>query len=342
LYLEKIELLFRRSPNIELGGYTMEDFRVFTASLLALAGAREHLCYAWTTMGHQLPCDDLVLFKTRNEWIHDLSSLSGLSADSLGQMITDLTLKDDNSNCDIYVSPFIPLDDKGDWLAIVPGFIVIGNSEEAILRNRAAHNKRFSDAASNLKEDETREELRTAFPDMNILGPLTLGEGMPDVDLIIEDPKTNTLLIAELKWLQLPLFVRVRDKRNQELLKGTRQIGFIRDFLTARSDYFAKNGRMSKSLSEYSEVHYCVLCRDYIADLESNGTSLFSYSAFKTVLAEEKDLSATVAYMKSDNWLPKKSEDFLYAGAPYKCNGVTIRTDLFRTTYLENLNLIDP
>jgi hypothetical protein len=341
LYLGKIELLFRRSPNIALGGYTMEDFRVFTASLLAIAGAREYLCFAWMTMGHQLPCDDLVLLETRIEWIDDLSSLSGLSAHCVGQMIADLTLKDDNSNCDIYVSPFIPLDDKGDWLAIVPGFIVIANSEEAILRNRAAHNKRFSDAASNSKEDETREELRNALPAMNIWGPLKLDKGMPDVDLIIEDQKTNTLLIAELKWLQLPVFVRVRDKRNEELIKGTRQIGFIRDFLTARPNYFVKDGRMSKSLDEYSEVKYCVLCRDYIADLGSNGTSLFSYSALKTVLEDEKDLSVAVAYMTSDEWLPKKSEDFLYARSPYRCNGVTLRTNLFRTTYDENLNRID-
>lgn len=92
----------------------------------------------------------------------------------------------------------------------------------------------------------------------------------------------------------------------------------------------------------YSKVLYCVLCRDYIADLESNGTSLFSYSAFKAILEEENNLSATIAYMTSDDWLPKTSEDFFYAISSYKCNGVTIRTGLFRTTYSEQLNLVDP
>jgi len=292
-------------------------------------------------MGHPLPYDELVILNSSNDWVDGITKLTKLARKSVEQIVSDLTLGEDAWNCDINICPFIPLDDSGHWLAVVPGIVLITNTEECILRNRAARNKHFADIASTGKEEETREDLRNEFPQLDIQGPFKLLKGMPDVDVVIEDKKEDCVLLSELKWLQLPLFVGVRDKRTKEILKGINQIEFIYNFLSANPDFFFKRGKMSKPLNEFKGVHYCVLCRDYIVDITDGTIPLYSYTAFKTSLEDGASLSETIAYMDSDEWLPKHSIDFIHQAQPYECNGITITTDMLIPLYGKQLNLIE-
>jgi hypothetical protein len=341
LFVQKIARTFRRSVDIQLGGYTMAEYQTFHAAFLSLTSAREYLCFVWKQMGHPLPYDELVILNSSNDWVDGITKLTKLARKSVEQIVSDLTLGEDAWNCDINICPFIPLDDSGHWLAVVPGIVLITNTEECILRNRAARNKHFADIASTGKEEETREDLRNEFPQLDIQGPFKLLKGMPDVDVVIEDKKEDCVLLSELKWLQLPLFVGVRDKRTKEILKGINQIEFIYNFLSANPDFFFKRGKMSKPLNEFKGVHYCVLCRDYIVDITDGTIPLYSYTAFKTSLEDGASLSETIAYMDSDEWLPKHSIDFIHQAQPYECNGITITTDMLIPLYGKQLNLIE-
>jgi hypothetical protein len=337
-YLLRLDKLYRRLETIELGGYTMAEFRRFVAGLLAIAGTREYLCYVWRATGHSLPTDDLLIVSSRSKWIESLSSLTTLSPNIVSSMISDLTLKIDQSNCDVNVAPFLPLDDTPNWLCVVPGFLMIVNSEESILRNRTSYNKKFADEASLSKEDEARQELKKALPNLSIMGPFLLRKSMPDIDLVIEDSVSNSILIAELKWLQFPLLVRGREGRDEELKKGTRQIDFIRGFLSANPGYLVRNGGINKSLNDYAEVHYCVLCRDYIIHID--GARLYSYSALKAKLEDGATLSEAIDFMAKDEWLPAPPRDYTIDYQSYLCNGISITTKIFRANYEAPLNLL--
>ncbi|WP_144312500.1 hypothetical protein [Terriglobus saanensis] len=342
IYLAKIGELFRRAENIALGGYSMGEFRRFQAALLCIAGTREHLCYVWSQKTGKIPCNNLLLLMTLDKWTTEICRLSALSSDLVAQIIDGLTLgQEEVPNRDLNVYPFIPLNSKGDLLAVVPGIVMTSNIEESILRNRAYRNKRFFDAATSVKEDETRIELQRELSHMHIYGPLKLSNGMPDIDVIFEDPKSNALLVAELKWLQMPGSLPARAERNREIEKGVRQVRFIRDFLNTHPDYLLKQGKLERSLNIYDSVSFCVLCRDYIGDIASGDVPIFSYIAFKNFLKNGESLPAAIAHMKSDAWLPSQGRDFTYGLYTHNSNGVMISTEVLKTTYANELNLLE-
>jgi hypothetical protein len=339
-YDARLAQTFRRSPDLRLAAYAMSDYRRMYAALLAMAGAREHLCYLWQLMGHGIPNDELLLIKPTTVWTQQLSELSNLDTQLVQQIMADCTIgKKEMPHRNMTMYPFIPLDNSGALIAVMPGFAVASNSEENILRACAARNKSFSDVISTCKEDEAREELRSAIKGVRIRGPLKLEKGMPDVDLLIEEEETGHLIIAELKWLQIPMTFAARDERDRELAKGQRQIRFIQSFLKANPDHFLNKGKMERSLTSYKTITYCVLCRDYIANIGGE-IPLIPYEPFRDLLAVgETTLPDAYAYAVGSEWLPKLGIDFAFEMTERTCNGVKLGTKLFIPLYPNQLNI---
>jgi hypothetical protein len=51
------------------------------------------------------------------------------------------------------------------------------------------------------------------------LGPFSLPSPLPDVDLVLEDPDDDTLVISELKWVRQPIGWKSRHRANEELTR---------------------------------------------------------------------------------------------------------------------------
>lgn len=67
----------------------------------------------------------------------------------------------------------------------------------------------------------------------NIPEPIRLPNGKRDLDLIIEDPLSLTLVLAKLKWFRKPLTAGERVRCNAEIEKGLKQVQLVRGYARA-------------------------------------------------------------------------------------------------------------
>jgi hypothetical protein len=89
-YRERLVSMFRRSLNLSLGIYTLDDFARFYAALLAISATHEHLCFRWSQT-HKFPLDSAVLVKPRSAWIRHCSALSSVRPEVTDRILTDLS-----------------------------------------------------------------------------------------------------------------------------------------------------------------------------------------------------------------------------------------------------------
>jgi hypothetical protein len=259
----------------------------------------------------------------------------------VSKIIDDLTLGSrevPNKNLTMY--PFVSLSADQQLLATIPGIVVSSNPEENALRICIARNKSFADIASNTKEDDERNDLRSISMRTKVLGPFKLPKGMPDIDLVLADEEGGELLVAELKWLQLPMTFNARRERDKELRKGAGQITQISDFLKANPDYLQKKGFMVKPLTDYKRITFAVVCRDYISEI-GQPSKLIPYGPLREKLVSGVPLIQAIEHALSEQWLPNPSIDYVFDFDSHTCNGVTVETEVFKPLYAEELSLIE-
>ena len=85
----------------------------------------------------------------------------------------------------------------------------------------------------------------------------------PDIDLIIADDTSSTVVLAELKWIRKPLRVLEIPDRDGDVMKGIDQLRLIRTFLRANPDHLREQRRLNRRLSDYEHVHYLLVARDH-------------------------------------------------------------------------------
>ena len=66
-----------------------------------------------------------------------------------------------------------------------------------------------------------------------------------------------------------PMNVHERKERDAEVLKGVNQLRRIKDFLNRMPHYLCEQNRITRSISDYAKVHYCVVARDHFPENES-------------------------------------------------------------------------
>lgn len=326
-YQDRLAGAFRRYEGIPLGGFSLREFRAVYASLTAIASAHEHLSFRWS-LGRRYPLESIVLNHTRQQWVDSLSGLSGIAADTVDAIISDMTLGASRL-LDLMVHPFVALDDDGRRLGVLPHFVLASNAEENILRTCSNIRPRFYNAASVLKEAEMREELDYVISPFRLAGPAKLRGDLPDIDLLVEDVETSTVAICELKWGRKPYSVIEHLSRNAELVKGTRQLQVIQTFLSEHTDFLRERGLLGRNLAEYRRVEYLLVARDHMKWIPPDGQrAIVSFNPFKSML-EKANLAAGLDQILSYDWLPVEGKDFRVEFKDDTVNGVTMRSESF-------------
>ncbi len=328
MYSERLSNRLRRYPSISVGDYSLEQFRAFYSGLLAVVGAHEHLCFLWAR-SRSRPLESLVLVYPRVKWNELISEYSGLAVSCIEHILPDLTFGAFASQ-DLQMTPFVPLADDSSLLGVVPHFPLQSNSEENILRVCSYRRPNVYSQTSLTKEAEMRDRLKSAVkPPRLVCGPLNLGKGVPDLDLVIEDLASGTLLLAELKWPRKPYAPREFPERDKELRKGIAQIRAVRSFLSAGPGFLADRGYVRRPLTDYALVQYCVVSRDHLIETQDEEYPVYSYDVFENEMSGPKDMPSILAFLNSMDWLPREDEDFTFQWTADKVAGVTVFSELF-------------
>src|SRR5262249_4202000 len=254
-YQNRVNSILRRADSLDLGGYTMQEFKRFYLALLIICAVHEHLCYLWGLRVNLFPHSSSVMVKPHGSWVGTLANMAGLSRQQSEKMLDDLTLRT-NKGTDLHVQPFVALDQGARVLALAANFPLNSRWDENILRVCSQNRPDVYSIASNEKETEMRSALEAAKTRYRIEGPVKLPAPLPDIDFIVEDVPSSTLVIAELKWIRKPLKPFERIDRDAEVLHGIDQLIDIKGFLRGHPKYLANQGKLAKSLSEYEHLQY--------------------------------------------------------------------------------------
>ena len=138
-----------------------------------------------------------------------------------------------------------------------------------------------------------REDLSAALrPRFKPAGPVPLPSPNPDVDFIVEDQKASVLLIAELKWIRKPLSAWERVDRDDDFLKGIRQLRDVQRFLKSQPRFLVDRGSVSAALDTYSEVRYLLIARDHFAWVDPDiDFPVVDHEVFKTLVRKRPEPS---------------------------------------------------
>jgi hypothetical protein len=182
-----------------------------------------------------------------------------------------------------------------------------------------------------LKESELRENLISSTPaKFTGTGPIKLPVPLPDVDFIIVDPRSATIVVCELKWIRKPFLPLERIDRDQDCKKGIHQLSKIKEFLESHADYLKNRGILDQSILAFPNRYYALVARDHFCWIEpSNGVALVDYDQFQEMLVKASDLNSGIQELLRYNWLPVEGKDF---GVRYEfaiSNGVVVDSEIF-------------
>jgi hypothetical protein len=328
-YQKRLEAIARREDSLTLGAFTLREFKLVYAALLAVCATHEFLCFMQKSAVKLYPFDSAVMTRSASRWAQILASLSGVAGEKCASAVHDLTFN--SRSVDIHINPFIPLGSTAS-VALVPQFPLSSHFEENILRICSVYKPTVFNVASLTKESEAISLLQNRIPFRDIQGPISLPNPVPDVDILIAEVQSrSTIVIAEFKWIRKPTRYVERTDRDEEVLKGINQLRQIRTFLSANPEHLLKLGKIDQVLTAYDSIHYILVCRDHWLWIEPNdGVAIVDFEEFSAALAQEIPLASAIERLLRYEWLPVEGRDYTVTRESETVNGVSIESEVYR------------
>ena len=324
-YLDRLNALVRRGDLVDLGPYNVGELQQGYAALSTIFSVHEDLCFRFGVR-HGYPVNSCVMMRTSKEWATLVSRVTGLEEKKSSAMVDDLTLAD--RFWDLHVQPFIPVDEN--MLAVAPQFPLHSRADENILRVCGHRRRSYFDDASLLKEQEMLDGLLPQCPKrFSSSGLISLPDGLPDIDLLLVDEDSSTVLVAELKWLRKPFGWRERIERDEDFKKGLRQLSEIKAFLAQSPGFLSSGGKLKRRLDEYAQVAFVLVARDHFLLPDPTNFIVVDYDVFKETISRSCSLSELISTLKKYDWLPVENTHFVVRFEPATANGVTVESEIF-------------
>ncbi|MGA7219407.1 MAG: hypothetical protein WBX38_13885 [Candidatus Sulfotelmatobacter sp.] len=329
IYDARQRLTFRRDPLLDLGGYDLSDFRRFFAVLLAVCSVHEVFCDWWFKKSGRYPFESAVIVRRLEDWVGLVARLSSLEESKVRQIIADLTFGAIRS-LDVYIHPFVPSLDR-ETLFLLPHFVLNSRAEENILRVCSYARRQFYSLIANAKEAEMRDSIKASAPSRySVLGPRKLPDPkLPDIDLVIKDAQSASVLVGELKWPRKVVRVIEHVERDAELEEGFRQLRDVRTFLEQFPEYLRESGINSAGETQPS-LSFALIARDHLAHLpQRDGLWLAEFDALIWALQNSESLPDACHKLQTYEWLPVEGRDFVVQFEAASVAGVTIESEVF-------------
>ena len=270
-----------------------------------------------------------MIVKTRNEWVSSIMQLSGLKTSIVNDILGDLVFNASRS-VDLILQPFVPLDPVGYTLAVAPPFPLKARPDENILRVLSMTNSNQYDRTTLTKEDDLRKQVEDLCPQFSPRGPRSMPPPCPDIDIMLVDEASSTLVICEAKWIRKTLQSKEHLDRDKDVAKGFSQLGRIRDYLRSHPNHLKQLGFLGRSIDKYENLFYVVLARDHWLWREpADQVSILEFDAFVRILSKAENLRIGLDELLRYEWLPVEGRDFIVRMEHARVDGVVIESQVF-------------
>lgn len=310
-YTKRMGQIMRRNENLDLGVYTLGTFKKFYAALQSICAIHDFLCFRWGQRTATYPIESAVLMKKREEWIRLLSFQSGIPPATTEQLLNDLTFYAKRLP-DLHVFPFVPFDEQRELLGLIPQFILNSSPEDNILRTCSYLRERSYSLLSDDKATVMREELVETLKRFRCKHSIQLPDESTDIDLLVEDAESSTVVIAELKWYRKPSTWKERLQADKNFEDGyKRQLPTIRSYCRQHPNWLKDRKFLKHSMSDYDNVFYLLIGRDHWSWFDpEDDAAVLEFEQFRLAITRETYLNEAVREALKYDWLPVEGEDF--------------------------------
>ncbi|MFA7341113.1 MAG: hypothetical protein WC028_30295 [Candidatus Obscuribacterales bacterium] len=215
-------------PNINVGEYTIAEFRDFWRCLTAICSLHRYLCQMSSAIG-VIDCAlaNLILVKPRKQWIRELSNYSLIPIAKVESMINDLVFsnskKDGQKRVDITLQPFLPLSD--DRLCMSTWLTLHANAEGNLWSLKMNRNANCFSRHTDSKEANWLTDLSKFLSKFEIeCLPFKVPTGSGDIDVLLLDRNAKFAVAVQLKSHQPPDRLNEVAQEVRELTKGISQV----------------------------------------------------------------------------------------------------------------------
>ena len=328
-YKDRLDDNFRRANDFQLHGYSLGEFKSFYIALLILCSIHEYICYPVDRPGLPIPASSLVMVKPRSLWAAKIGEISGLSKSDCNAIISDLILDPvTQPGASMCIHPFVPLDDH--VLAVAPQFPLASAVDDNILRSFSYTYPVLFSAQNTDKESVMRERIMGAANQFAVSHSIVLPDKTTEIDMLLSDETSSTLVFAELKWSRKPNRTLERIERDKEIAKGLTQLELIRDYTRQHPTFLTERGKLPRSLTEYDNLHYLLVAWDHWYWVEPNDRiAIVSFDAFLSALKKHANLNNLVTELLTYEWLPVEGRDFRVICATFSVNGAAFESPIF-------------
>jgi hypothetical protein len=328
-YQDRLDENFRHPDAFHLNGYSLGEFKSFYIALLILCSIHEYICYPFDKPGQPIPASSLVMLKTRSVWTAKLSQMSGLPKAVCEAIISDLTLDPvAQPGASMCIHPFVPLD--GFVLAVAPQFPLASAVDDNILRSFSYRYPALFSAQNTEKESVMRERIKDAAVRFRVDHSIELPDKTTEIDVLLADEASSTVVLAELKWSRKPNRTLERIARDKDVAKGLAQLQLIRAYARKHPDFLRELGKLPRSLTSYANVHYLLVVWDHWFWIDpEDGIAVVSFDALLPALNSGTNLRSLLTELLTYEWLPVEGRDFRVNYATAAVNGAVLESSTF-------------
>ncbi|ADX45748.1 hypothetical protein Acav_1830 [Paracidovorax avenae ATCC 19860] len=282
--------------------------------------------------------ESLVLKISKADLLRDISSMTQLDNSIILKFIKFLTFGNNTKFPDPALQPIIPI---GEFYLLPTLLFMLSNHRRNLLSLQARVDAKNFDDQSKAFESAMTASIKKDFQNkwryLKTNCIISFGSKKRELDLLIVDEVSSTILIGELRWMIQPGDVREILNRANECRKKVSQCTSALIFFKNNLNYFLEkifSHEIPAPKNGEWHVVGLVLIEGY-SGIESLNSEIpiINRNIFDVGMSEFNDLSVLHEWLKSLDWLPKNGIDFDEADyittiGEYKIDqpGISLRT----------------
>lgn len=309
-------------PNLDVGGYSLADYRRLMEAL-ATFGQIHHYCNAAPPL-QEIPLKDiwfnsLLKMTSKTKWIRLLKRLSGLDSETIVRIFSDIvydprTGAQKNPKPDLISTPLFPI--SADLFVLSNRLAFEGNWERNFWKRLSITKPTIHSALSTSKELRQIEDLVALLASIPNTAHLKLlprlrVQKKTDLDLLVLDIPSRFGLALQLKWPYGPAYYRDMQKVWEELDKGVENLILALPWLYNVPQALVQKSQLSEEYLREFRFKALLLSRNSVGFGWMNYRSdipICSERFLKWALVEKKvsleqfwELAARYAYKPKEN-----------------------------------------
>jgi len=258
----------------------------------------------------------LIYMQKESEWIQEIAEGAQIKTEKVEALVKDFTYNPNLKNIGVRIQPFVPI--FKNYLALSPTLIDVSLIEGNYLDLQCKINKLTYDKLSFQKEKLLISEIKHNLinkKDFYIRSNIKViidSNTLTDIDLVLIEKKTNSLILLEIKWPLRPKSEFDLFKKDEEIEKGISQAKLSSEFVKKNLKAFVKNYFPDYKNRKIEHIFSFVVSRDNIGTTAQHSYEfpVVDYEVFKIYLYNHVSFFDMYPKISKREWLPEQNLNF--------------------------------